>query len=114
MRKEYMPLIKCGHSPYEESRKWHKPITRSSKLKGVYTNKDLAMMIIKEALDKWNGKPINTPREKMSAKMAKEMMITGWKIKVRQVSDWEEVENGCIEYDESFADGDPKEDWFTI
>lgn len=114
MKKQYMPVVKCGHSPYDEFKVWHKPITKSSTFRGIYANKETAMLVIKEALAVWDGKPRNTPSEMRSAKMAKEMMITDWKIKVREVSDWEVTEEGCAKYDESFAEGDPKEDCISL
>lgn len=114
MKKQYMPVVKCGYSPYDEFGVWHKPITKSSTFRGIYTSKEIAMLVIKEALAEWDGKPRNTLSEKRSAKMAKEMMITDWKIKVREVSDWEVADEGRTKYDKSFAEGDPKEDSINL
>ena len=114
MKKEYMVLVKCEHSPYDKFKVWHRPLTRSSNMRGIYSSKEIAMAVVKEALDTWDGKPKNTKRERMSAKMAKEMMVTDWRIREREVSDWETTDIAHIEYDKSFAKDDPNEDWIAI
>lgn len=114
MKKQYMPLVRCEHSQISAFRSWHCPMTKLWKRDNIYKSESDAMEVIKEALIQFDGKPKDTPTEKMSAKTAKELMITDWKIKVREVSEWEEIKRESVKYEEAFAKDDPKEDWFAV
>ena len=106
-RIEYRAYVKRGYGCYDwqlEYRAIHQWNTDLNEVK-----KDL-----KRELAEWDGKPKRTVHEVRSAKTAKEMMVTDWKIKSRVVTKKPDYQEGHRELPDYQGIEDPKEDYMYI
>lgn len=106
-RIEYRAYIKRGYGEYDWQQEFRAIHAWCTDLEAV--KRDL-----KRELAEWDGKPRRTAREVRSARTAKDMMITDWKILSREVTKLPNVLEGSRELPDLEGIDDPAEDVINL